>query len=153
MTQVGEPKAWLLAHVAHTGDECLTWPFAKDGSGYGKLFLDGKLRGAHRVMAIWALGDPPFAKAEAAHTCHNGTGACVNPKHLKWASRRENELDKVSIGHNCGEAHPSAKLTKKQVIAMREFFHTLPIRVVADLFNISMSAAAQIRTGRKWRTV
>jgi hypothetical protein len=93
-TQDGEPAKWIKSMVGFSGTECLTWPFARDPGGYPcKHTFDGKPIRAHRVMCILVHGDPPFPKAEAAHSCGNGNLGCVNPNHLSWKTHAENMAD------------------------------------------------------------
>lgn len=53
---------------------------------------------ANRVVLVSRLqltryvGPPPSYRHEAGHTCPAGENAkCVNPEHLKWQTRMENE--------------------------------------------------------------
>jgi len=83
-------------------DTCWLWRAAKQGNGYGVFGLDGKTYRAHRLSLEMALGRPITEGLDVAHApliCHNR--ACVNPAHLREASRSENELDKRLDGtHN-----------------------------------------------------
>lgn len=50
---------------------------------------------AHRLVLTWAQGPPPEPDMEACHCCPNGPREdCVNPAHLYWGSREDNEQDK-----------------------------------------------------------
>ena len=53
----------------------------------------GKL--VSRLVCEEAYGPPPTLKHEAAHATLAGCvgGLCVNGGHLRWATRRENQLD------------------------------------------------------------
>lgn len=45
-----------------------------------------------RLICEWFHGPPPSPVHEAGHTCPNGENeCCVNPDHLKWMTREENE--------------------------------------------------------------
>jgi hypothetical protein len=77
-------------------DECLPWPFQISTTGYGRLAVGGKKKIASRYVCELANGEAPTAKHEAAHNC--GNKVCVNPKHLRWATRQENEDDKLIHG-------------------------------------------------------
>lgn len=94
----GKCYAWLSAHVSHTGDACLPWPFARDRKGYGSLGHLGKHYWAHRLMCTLAHGDPPTPKHQAAHECGKGHYGCVNPRHLAWKTTSENQLDRRATG-------------------------------------------------------
>ena len=76
--------------LPYQGDGCLIWPFATT-AGYGRL--DDKL--VNRLVCEAEHGPPPFPKAEAAHSCD--VRACVARKHLHWATRKENEDDKLRV--------------------------------------------------------
>lgn len=45
-----------------------------------------------RLMLSLYRGDPPSELHEAGHTCPYGEqSACINPEHLDWMTREENE--------------------------------------------------------------
>jgi HNH endonuclease len=63
--------------------ECLIWPFShRDGRGYINE------EPVSRFVCKLAHGSPPTDKHDAAHNC--GNERCVNPHHLRWATRKEN---------------------------------------------------------------
>lgn len=82
--------------VVFDGDECLPWPFQISTEGYGRLEAGKKKKIASRYICELAHGIAPTPKHEAAHNC--GNKVCVNPKHLRWATRQENEDDKIIHG-------------------------------------------------------
>lgn len=149
----GAPKAWLLAHRDYKGDECLTWPFSKcRKTGRGIISGDKRPMFASRAMCIAAHGPPPFKKAEAAHSCGKGHEACVNQKHLRWATSLENKLDKIVHGtSNRGERHPLAKLTVEQVRAIRA--DARPNAVIAADYPVSRRTIADIKRRAAWQHV
>jgi len=58
------------------------------------VFWGGKKRYVARVVCEEVYGSP-FDGAEAAHkTVCSAGDACVNPDHLYWATRSQNEMDK-----------------------------------------------------------
>ena len=133
---------WLRQHISHTGDECLTWPFGRDSKGYGQCSAFDKIRKAHRLMCILANGEPPSRKHQASHTCGNGHLGCVNPKHLRWQTNSENQLERYRVHgrRDCNTGGPKGKLTPaeaKQVMALRG---KLSISKIAEKFGVKRGA-------------
>lgn len=150
---VTEP--WLREHVAHESDECLIWPFQRlQNDGRAAVKWKGTQTVAARVMCELAHGKPPSPRHEAAHSCGKGHEGCVNPKHLRWATHVENVADQLVHGTRVrGEIHYNAKLTEKRVLAIREFAETLPRKVVAELFGISVFHVNDVVNRYSWRHV
>lgn len=76
----------------------------------------GRPQSACRAICYKTYGPPPEPWYEAAHTCGKGTEACVNPRHLRWATPADNRADKRHHGTALiGTRNPLAKLTDAQV--------------------------------------
>jgi hypothetical protein len=109
-TPNGEPLRFINeVAMTHTGGECLTWPYANKGSGYGNLWIDGKVVVVSRYICELAHGAPPTPEHEAAHNCGKGHDACIAPGHLEWKTPAENQADRLihgthSRGKRCGKA-------------------------------------------------
>lgn len=81
---------------------CWIWVGAygkrRSGARTGRLRTAGRnsaFVSPHRQVLTWAVGPPPTPDHEAAHRCPDGENSlCVNPAHLYWATRIENEHDK-----------------------------------------------------------
>lgn len=84
--------------VPFKGDECLYWPFKVPKEGYPSFWHNGKSHRAHRYVCEAKNGLPPTAAHEAAHSCGNGHLGCINPGHLRWATRKENAADRSLHG-------------------------------------------------------
>lgn len=145
----GAQPIWLQTHAtleACDPDVCLLWPFKSVASGYGVLSIgEGRLRGAHSVSCENAYGPAPEGKTDAAHGCD--TPLCVNPHHLRWATRQENMAD---VARRKGWKR---KLTTSDVAAIRTNPDTLSVPALAAQFRVSEGTIYHIRRGHTWRTV
>lgn len=119
-TSLGALSAFLEQALGSDTDQCINWPFVRNSKGQGQIRLNGRAQYASRVVCERAHGAPPTSLHEAAHSCGNGHLGCVNPRHLRWATRSENHADKLIHGtHNRGERHNMVKLTEAEVIEIR----------------------------------
>lgn len=144
---------WLKAHVVHEGDDCLIWPFFKTGDGRaGYLRHKGNQIGAARLMCLLVNGDPPEGKNHAAHSCGNGHLACVHPKHIRWASVKENHADRAKHGTlRNGESHYAAKLTERDVREIRRLAaEAIWPSKIAKVFGVSTSCVRSIVSKANW---
>ena len=146
----GAPSKWLRDHIEHAGDECLTWPFAKGGDGRGRIQNDVSPQ-AHRAMCILAHGEPPSDIHEAAHRCGKGHEACVNPRHLYWATPVENAADRWEHGTQThGECHAFAKLTVAQVMEIRRMEGAASQAEIGAMFGVDGETIGNIHRRETW---
>jgi hypothetical protein len=83
----GHPGCWAWAGATTAGRVRTT------RYGYIQVGPRGSaVARVHRLMLIWTKGEPLIPGLEARHLC--GYSLCVNPVHLEWGTRRENEQDK-----------------------------------------------------------
>ena len=130
-------------------DDCIKWPFPSNRNGYGTLCYNGKQTTASRVCCILFNGNPPSDNHQAAHSCGNGSKGCVNPDHIRWATPRENTLEKNDHGTMMrGESHTNAKLTDEQVSMLRERSKTERVEKLAKEFGISRGYAFDLVSGK-----
>lgn len=150
-TEYGKPLEWLENHKGHTGQECLTWPFATQ-KGYGVIRKDGKNVAVHRLMCEAVNGPPPSQSHDAAHSCGNGHLGCVNPLHLIWKTRSENFADKVIHNtDNRGEKQWAHKLTRDDVISIRKRVSKGATYVdLSDEYGVTPTCIGRIIRGETW---
>lgn len=149
----GSIEQWIeTVALPYVGDDCLMWPFGKISKGYGAIHIEGRITTASREICARAHGSPINPTDDAAHSCGNGHFGCVNPKHLRWASRAENMADKADHGTDPrGQRNPSSKLCPKDVDLIRRLKGEVPQRAVCERFSISQATVSQIQNDRTWR--
>ncbi len=89
-----ERRFWSKVNKA---GECWTWTAAKNSDGYGRFCVDYKMEYAHRVaytLTHGAIG----ASMDVDHTCYNKS--CVNPSHLRPATRKQNTENREGAQSN-----------------------------------------------------
>lgn len=62
--------------------------------GYPYVWHDGKAKLVTRLVCEESNGPPPSPEHDAAHKRHCHTSICVNDKHLYWATKSQNSLDR-----------------------------------------------------------
>lgn len=137
--------------LKHDADECLAWPFGNNGKGYGVFHENGRVIAAHTYACREAHGARPSSKHEVAHSCGRGHLLCCAPKHLRWATRKENHADKARHGTlPFGQNNPSNKLTPDQVLAIRDLGGTEPQHQIAKRFGVCQMTISNILSGKVW---
>ena len=149
----GAAQAFVSAVLAAPPmDACIPWPYGGNRVGYGRINVAGRVRTAPQFVLESRVGPRPSPRHLTRHSC--GNKLCVNPKHLRWATQKENMADCVAHGtHNRGERCGAAKLR----IADVRFIRTQRGRVrqvdLARRFGVSRAAIGSIHQGRNWRHV
>lgn len=150
-TAPGELQGWVDAHHAHEGDECLAWPFSGDKDGYPVFGANKKNVRVARYICEHVYGPPPTPQSQAAHKC--GRQWCVNRRHLRWATPRGNNQDKLLHGTQpMGETVYCAKLSEEDArfVFARAWRGDNQGLIAAD-FDISQSHVSGIKHGRFWK--
>jgi hypothetical protein len=102
-------------------------------------------------MCLLRYGPPPTEGHVAAHSCGNGSGGCVHPRHVRWATASENEQDKVVHGtSNRGERCGSAKLTEDDVRTIRGLEGHMTQQGIADRFGVHLMTVNSILRRKNW---
>lgn len=143
---------WLDDHKSFDGADCLIWPFYHGPSGRGIARVDGKQTSAPNVMCRLAHGSPPSARHVAAHACGKGHIGCVHPKHLRWATRKENEQDRILHGTaQRGEKVNTSKLSETQVREIRRLSETMWPGELAKKFGVTKTTIWMIANRKSWQ--
>lgn len=139
--------------LSSTVDECFIWPSETGTPKFG-VYIGRKMIIACRYICMRTHGAPPTPKHETAHSCGKGHLGCVNPRHLRWATASENQMDRIIHGTDVrGEKHPKVLLTEAEVRAIRQIIESggLSDRDIGKLYSVSKECIAGIRTKRNWK--
>jgi hypothetical protein len=149
----GSPEARFWTKVAQTDTDCWEWTGHREANGYGRFYLNGRMRWAHR--AIWELTVGPIpAGLDVCHSCDNR--ACVLPMHLFLGTRAENVHDCIAKRrHNFGERSGTAKLTDAKVRDIRARYAAggIYIREIASAYGVSETAIKLAIRRKRWAHV
>lgn len=120
------------------------------GMVYGSFGLHDNGKGisyrAHRFAWMLANGQIPEGMV-IMHNCD--VPLCVNPAHLSCGTQFENCQDVVKRGRsNLGERHGCAKLTERDVMAIRQ--SDKPDRELAKQYDAHPTTITAARTGKNW---
>lgn len=151
--EYGDLKRFLERAALYEGDECTTWPYAKNKAGYGHYTDEAGIGiTTSRWVCERANGPAPSPKHDAAHSCLNH--ACVTPRHLSWKTRKENMADQLRDGTRArGEKQGGSKLTADDVRIIRQLGMSETYTRLAERFGVSLSQISNIVTGGAWRHV
>lgn len=152
-TPQGDPRRFLeQVAYAYQGDDCLIWPYGTDVNGYGQVRISKKTYYVTRLVCENEHGPAPTSSHQAAHSCGRGHEGCCNPKHLRWATVRENHADKR--GHGTYSPPPIVnKLTEKDVRDIRALRGKMTQRAIAEIYGVGHSAIGAIQRRKTWRSV
>lgn len=147
-------KESLMSRTIQAGD-CLEWTGHISRSGYGLVWHDGKNRIVHRVSCELHHGPIP-AGFHVMHTCDNRR--CINPEHLRAATRQENMADMFQKNRHrvpSGTEHHAAKLSPEVAAQIRSryvpYSRIHGSMALAREFGVSQAAVHTCIRGETWK--
>lgn len=113
-------------------------------SGYLEVSLCNESGGfkkrAHRLVIETFRGAPPTSKHECAH--NDGTRRNNHISNLRWATRRENALDRIK--------HGTMRNVLSEAQVREVFLSREPNKILAEKFKVTPGAIANVRLRRTW---
>lgn len=109
-----------------------------------------KVCAVHRLVAEAFIGSPPEGKNFVAHWDGNKTNNFY--KNLRYASKSENEMDKVRHGRsNRGESFARSVLKEHQVIEIKRdlSFGSHPADIAKN-YGVATTTIKSIKQGKSW---
>lgn len=109
-------------------------------------------RPVHRLVALAFIGEPPTPKHEVAH----GDGVKTNnaPSNLRWATKRENEADKLLHGSRRGDGKHCRKMgagDRRRIEIMRAYGASY--RKISEAIGLSVTAVGDYFRGKTYADV
>jgi len=158
-----EMKEFIAAALEAPPGPCVLWPYYKCADGYGRLRMAGERR-AHRAIFTLCKGQIPTGHV-VMHTCD--IPACVNPHHLEVGTHKDNTADMMCKGRgkrclapgnfadNRGERHGRAKLSERDVLAIRaaHVAGSTDVSATAANYGVSRQAISDIVRRTTWRHI
>ena len=154
--KTGEAQRFFKEALAHTGDDCLIWPYSMTESGYPRLQF-GKGWTVCRLICEKIHG--PRAHRQTRETAHS----CVEWKegaaslHDICAGRRPKRTPPKNQNYSrngflAGERNPWAKLNAVQVHSIRTLYGMLgiPQHKIAKQFGLSQAHVGKIVNRQVW---
>mgnify|MGYP002672629053 CR=1 FL=1 len=132
---------WLV-----TDNNCWECNSHKPSNNYPQFYKNGKVVRLHRHIYEECFGEIPKGLV-VRHKCDNTF--CINPEHLELGTHKDNVNDKVKRNRQAkGEKNGSAKLTKEQVLQIRN--DNRMGKEIAKDFNVSRATISQIKNKITW---
>lgn len=151
-TMYGDSIKFIMEEAVNPDhDECIIWPFFRNENGYGKVQYNGSKKYTHRVVCEIVNGPPPTDDHEAAHSCGGGSSGCCSGRHLRWATKAENEGDKLIHGTRLrGSRLRQAVLTEKNVLQIAALKGVISQKKIGEMMGLSDKTIANIHSGANW---
>lgn len=159
MARKGESLAYLKAHM-HDGC-CAPWPYTLVHNSFNprhkanvrpQMFYCGRRRYAYEVVLELTAGPKPNPEYVARHLCGKGHLGCFNAECLIWGTRKEDRADMRRHGtHQIRERNPRAKLSEKDVAAIRKAKGLIYQRELAAAYGVGLPCIEKIHQNRTWK--
>lgn len=142
------------ANVQKMENGCWEWQRNLSPKGYGRLDVNGKTIGAHRMAYTLTHGCVPDGKI-ICHSCDNRR--CCNPDHLWAGTWSDNIRDMDAKGRRVksvklGERHGAARLTEANVRYIRDLYASgkYTFKAIAEGYRVHKETIRAICRNETW---
>jgi len=162
LTKTSKHEVFVQDAISSNTSKCILWPFTCkiDTINYKTPVMRKSIQGKQlcmnpcRLSLILSQGYSDIKERnECAHDpilCNNSL--CINPKHLRWATRQENHDDtKIAETNPEGVRNSQAVLTEGDVRAIRK--DTRKLRETSEDYGVTGSMIHLIRTKQRWKHI
>lgn len=147
-------RLWSKVLVT-TPDSCWVWQastYKGTGLPYGQFSLNGQGLPAHRALFEHLSGRKLDRWELVCHTCDNPP--CCNPAHLFLGTPLDNVEDMrrkkrfpIKRGSECN----LSKLTEQTVLEIRQLCLSVPLKELAERFDVSLATISYMLSGKTWK--
>ena len=124
-------------------------------SSYGYLVVNLTFKNFRKQCTVHTLVLETFVgKAPKGMECCHNDGNPLNSKleNLRWDTRKNNHADKKLHGTwLIGSKNPYSKLTEEQAFFIKH--SKMPLKKLAQKYNVSISCVSKIRYGEFWKHI
>lgn len=136
LTTSDEARFWAKVDkngptLPHMETPCWVWTSSKNKTGYGSMWLNGKVIQAHRIA--WVIANGSILNDDSHHgtcVCHRcDQRDCTNPSHLFLGTNQDNVRDMFAKGRRVilrGDSHPARKHPERLARGDRNGARTKP---------------------------
>lgn len=140
----------LRQYARRVKSGCLEW-MRSLVDGYGLVIVDGVVMGAHKYSYQISVGSIEPGKL-VCHSCDNRK--CIEPDHLFQGTHQDNADDMVRKGrspNNRAAQNPNAKLTLREVRAIRKIGRSQAYVRTAKQFQVTPEMISNIVRNKYWK--
>lgn len=147
---------------------CWLWDAGCYHTGYGAFAIKRVNFPAHRISFALYGGQTTNEKPHVLHSCN--TRLCVNPKHLRAGTPKDNVDDMIAAGRHArgdrqglrlhpgtavhGSRHHNSKLSDDIIPEIRLLiFEKVPTQIIAGFYGVTKGVITRIGNVESWKHV